>query len=385
MAFSSDDLLKTLYDLAEGPLKKNADRIDDKHEWPADNIEKIKESGLAGLLIPREFGGHGQGLLTMVRACEILGATCASTSMCFGMHLVGSAVIASKATKFHQEEYLKPIAEGKHWTTLSLSEPGTGAHFYIPESEMVLHDGRLILNGEKSFVTNGGEADSYVMSVVVPAGDHSIGEFSCVIVPGDSDNMEWSRSWEGIGMRGNSSKSVKLKNVSVRRDNLLGNVGDEIWYVFEVVAPNFLMAMSGTYLGIATAALNEAKEYLIQRSYRHTGAALASLPILQHRIGALWSQVERTRQLIYSAASLGDRRDERALLSIMSAKAEVAECVVTVVNECMTLMGGESYAQSGSMGRHMRDARAAHVMAPTTDILRTWIGRALLGQPLLGD
>jgi alkylation response protein AidB-like acyl-CoA dehydrogenase len=378
-------IFEDLNEIAQGPLKKNAHLIDQNYSWPAENIQILKDSKLSGLLISKEFGGHGEGLLTMAKACEILGSSCASTSMCFGMHLVGSAVMSAKATKTQQEKFLRPIAEGKHWTTISLSEPGTGAHFYIPLTEMVQKGDSLVINGEKSFVTNGGHADSFVLSAVVPSESRALGQFSCAIIPKDSKGISWGAQWKGFGMRGNSSTNVHLKDVKVPLDYLLGNIGDQLWYVFEVIAPSFLVAMSGTYLGIANAALLETIEHLKNRQYEHSGSSLASFQVLQHRIGELWAQVERTRQLIYSAAALGDNNDPNAPLSIMSAKAEVGECVVSVVNECMTLRGGESYSNSGDMGRHLRDARAAHVMAPTTDILRVWTGRALLGLPILGD
>jgi alkylation response protein AidB-like acyl-CoA dehydrogenase len=143
--------------------------------------------------------------------------------------------------------------------------------------------------------------------------------------------------------------------------------------------------MSGTYLGIAARALEEATTTLSRRVYTHNGSSLAQVPVLQHRLGTLWAKVERTRQLIYSAARLGDNGDASATLSLLAAKAEVASCAVDTVNEAMTLAGGIGYRNNGLLGMLLRDARAAHVMSPTTDILYTWLGRALLDQPLLSD
>lgn len=379
-------ILKLAQEIADGVCRKNARAIDEEARWPAENIEALKASKLTGLLVPREHGGLGQGYHTMARVCEIIGESCASTSMCFGMHLVGSAVIAAKATESQIENYLKPIAEGKHLTTLALSEPGTGSHFYLPETKMVRgKDGTLTLRGAKSFVTNGHHADSYVVSTMMEGNESNVGEFSCVLVEENAPGLEWGESWQGLGMRGNSSKKLRIEGLSLTEENLLGSLGDQIWYVFEVVAPNFLIAMSGTYLGIAQAALKETIEHMRNRTLTMGDDSLAGIHVLQHRLGELWAEVERTRQLLYSAASLGDQADPQAILSIMSAKAEVAECCVNVVNESMTLMGGMTYGKTSDMGRHLRDARAAHVMAPTTDILRTWTGRALLGIPLLGD
>lgn len=381
-----DDILALAKEIATKELAPRADEIDKTGRWPEKSIRALQEAGLGGLVISPRFGGHGYGLLGVAKTCEILGKACASTSMCFGMHLVGSAVLAAKATPEQQDNYLVPIADGEHLTTLSLSEPGTGSHFYIPQARLDRQkDGNYLLNGTKSFVTNGSHADSYVVSAVIPNPDTPVGQFSTVVVPNRGKGIEWKDAWEGLGMRGNASCNLELTDLEVPSGNLLGEQGDQIWYVFEVIAPNFITAMSGTYLGIATAAIEEAVEHLKSRMYSHTGSSLAHQPVIQHRLGTLWAKVESVRQLIYSAAAKGDAGKPQAMKSLLSAKAEVAECSVDVVNEVMTLLGGEGYAKNGKLARCLRDARASHVMAPTTDILRTWIGRDLLDLPLLGD
>ncbi|MDH3583783.1 MAG: acyl-CoA dehydrogenase family protein, partial [Phycisphaerae bacterium] len=181
------------------------------------------------------------------------------------------------------------------------------------------------------------------------------------------------------------SRMVELKDVPVPRSDLLGEEGDQIWYMFHVVTPYFLVAMAATYLGVASTALDEARQHLARRHYSHSGSTLSQISVLQHRLGCLWAEVERTRRLIYFAASEFDTGAPDALVALCSAKAEVADCVVNVVNQAMSLTGGVSYREGARLDRLMRDARAAHVMAPTTDILRTWAGRALLDHPILGD
>lgn len=383
---SLDEILELTRDIARNELAPRADEVDKTGTWPKKQLRALQKAGLGGLVIPSRLGGHGQGLSGVAKVCEIMGSHCASTSMCFGMHLVASAVLAAKATPKQEEKFLIPIAQGKHLTTLSLSEPGTGANFYIPEAKLVKkNNGDFTLNGTKSFVTNGSHADSYVVTAVIPDPNTHIGHFSCVVVPNQTNGIDWKKPWEGFGMKGNASRNVEIKDLELPAENLLGEQGDEIWYVFEVVSPYFITAMAGTYLGIASAALQEAIEHLQNRSYSSSGASLSSHPVIQHQLGALWAKVESSRQLIYSAAAKGDAGTEGALLSILSAKAEVADCVVDVVNEVMTLMGGTAYAHEGKLSRHLRDARASHVMAPTTNQLRTWTGRALLNLPLLGN
>lgn len=373
-------------EIAKDVVAPNAERTDKDARWPELGIRALQREGLGGLVIPAAYGGQGHGLMALVRVCETLGQECTSTAICYGMHCVGASVIAANATPDQQKRFLAPICEGHHITTLSLSEAGTGVHFYLPQAglESVSPD-EFSLTGSKAFVTNGGHADSYVVSAVAASPEAPIGQFSCVVVPADSDGIRWGADWDGLGMRGNSSKTMELQGVRVPRSNLLGKEGDQIWYIFNVVLPYFLMAMNGTFLGVATTALDEARRHLIRRYHTHTGSSLAQTSVLQHRLGSLWAMLERTRQLTYHAAASFDAGDPDALIAIMAAKVEVADCVVSMVNEAMTLCGGIGYRSSSRLHRLLRDARAAHLMSPTTDILRVWIGRALLGQPLLSD
>lgn len=382
---SLDSILLQTREIAREVVSPNADRSDREARWPVEGIRAMQSAGLAGLVVPQAQGGLGQGLVALAQVCEILGQECASTAICFGMHCVGSSVIAANATADQQDRFLTPIVDGRHITTLSLSEAGTGVHFYLPQTRLRPKADGFVLEGTKTFVTNGSHADSYVVSTVLDASDAPAGQFSCVIVPGDTQGLEWGPPWNGLGLRGNSSRSLKLNGALIPRANLVGREGEQIWYIFNIVCPYFLISIAGTYLGVATAALNDVRRYLGRRHHSHSGQTLAQAPVLQHRLATLWSQVERTRRLIYFAASSFDAGDPDALVAMMASKVEVAECVVNVVNESMTLAGGIAYRSDSRLHRMMRDARAVHLMSPSTDILRTWIGRALLGLPLLSD
>lgn len=364
-------------------LTARAGEVDRDAMWPELSIRQLQESGLAGLVVPRSAGGQGHGLYAVARVCEALGEACASTAISFGMHLVGSAVLSARATDLQHARFLRPIAEGRHLTTLAVSEPGTGAHFYLPETQAARTPTGWRLDGTKSFVTNGGHADSYVVNA--SAVDGAPGEFSCFVVPESTPGMRWQAGWLGWGMRGNSARSVVLDGVEVGPDALLGREGDEIWYVFRVIAPYFIVAMASTYVGVANHALALARVHLLGRAHAHSGERLADQPILQHRFGEMWASVERTRTLVHAAAQKGDADAPDALPALCSAKAEVAEVAERVAADVMTLMGGRGYAADSEIHRVYRDARAAHVMSPTTDLLRTWTGRAVLGLPLLGE
>jgi alkylation response protein AidB-like acyl-CoA dehydrogenase len=372
--------------IAREIVAPNVDLIGDEIMWPQEALGALQAEGFGGLVVPSLYGGLGSGVLNLAKVCEILGQECASTAICFGMHCVGSSVIAANPTIAQQDDFLTPICKGEHITTLSLSEAGTGSSFYLPQTTMkAISNDEFCINGSKTFVTNGQHADSYVVSVVSNTPEEPLGLFSCAVVPKDCEGIEWGAEWSGMGMRGNSSRTMGLQDVRIPKVNLLGKQGDQIWYIFNVVMPYFLMAMAGTYLGVASSALEEAKKHLTRRHHTHTGSSLSQNSVLQHRLGTLWALLESARYLTYHAATSFDSGEPESLIALMSAKVQVADAVVNIVNEAMTLCGGIGYRKDSKLHLLLRDARAAPLMAPTSDIMRVWIGRALLGQPLLTE
>jgi isovaleryl-CoA dehydrogenase len=363
-------------------IARNAETEDARAVWPEPAMRALAEAGLMGLHVPEDLGGHGLGMAGLVAISEVLAQESPSTALCFAMHCVGTAAIAAKATDYQKQAYLEPIARGQHITSLAVSEPGTGVHFYIPQTRLTRSGDEFVLHGTKSFVTNGAHADSYVVSTAAEEAGAE-GTFSCVVVDGETAGLEWEAEWRGLGMRSNSSRTVRLEGVRVPARNLLGEEGDQLWYVFEVIAPYFLMAMAGTYAGVARASFEIAREHLGSRRHKHSGELLGANPVLAHRLGELWTEMEGTRQLVRSAAERADGRDPGALVSVLACKAAAGDAAVQIANEAMTLVGGIGYRENSKLARMLRDARASHVMAPTTDVLKTWIGRALLNLPLI--
>lgn len=377
------DLVARAREIATTVATDECVRIDSEGLWPAASMRALGEAGLLGLNVSSSAGGLGHGMLALAQVTEELGRVCGSTGLVYGMHCVGAKVIDVKPTAEQVERYLGPISEGRHVTSLALSEPGTGVHFYIPRVTYQ-HDGETFrLNGRKSFVTSGDRADSYVLSAVGAAAELDPGSFSCLLLERGAAGATWGPEWSGFGMRGNASRGLLLEDAVVPGANLLGAEGDETWYLFEVIAPYFIVATSATYLGIARRALEDTIEHVRTRTHAHTGDTLGANDLIAHRLGGLWTTVERSRQLLHHAARLGDAGDPAARTALFAAKADIAEAAVEVANEAMTLSGGIAYQDNASLARALRDARAGHVMAPSTDLVKTWLGRSLLDLPLL--
>jgi len=370
--------------IVEATIRPQAQNVDQSCEWPQHTIEALSHAGLMGLHVEARLGGHGQGLLALAAVNEELSKGCASSAMCFGMHCIASAVIAAKATHYHEEKYLRPIAAGKHITTLALSEPGTGAHFYIPETRLIRDAEHYRIHGTKHFVTNGKHAHSYVISTV--AANESLastGDFSCILLDSNAPGLQWQEPWRGMGMRGNSAATLQISAARAPLSNLLGAEGDQTWFIFEIVAPYFLVAMASTYLGISQAALDIVVEHVTGRKYTHSGETLSEIPAVQSHVAEMWIQVARTRQLLYHAAMLGDSGEASAIVHLCAAKVEASSTATRVTDQALSLCGGSAYKENGVLSRLIRDARASHVMAPTTDMLNLWIGRGLLKLPVL--
>lgn len=185
-------VLQRAEDVTQNIAAPNAETIDREAQWPEAAMRALQSACLGGLVVPERAGGMGYGLLALAQVCEVLGRTCASTALCYGMHCVGTAVIAAKATPDQQERYLEPICAGKHLTTLALSEPGTGSHFYLPQTQLrELSADTYQVTGTKSFVTNGSHADSYVISTVAADPHAPPWQFSCAVVPEGTPGLVW--------------------------------------------------------------------------------------------------------------------------------------------------------------------------------------------------
>lgn len=373
----------TVTDIARTVTRVHAESDDAQARWPRETLEALAAAGLFGLCAPQRFGGHEQGLTGLTAVAHQLARESPSAALCFAMHCVGTAVIAAKATPEQVDEFLLPIVRGDHLTTLALSEPGSGSEFWNPATELRSMQDGYEVNGQKGFVTNGGQADSYVLSTVAMADGADCGTFSCIVLPDGLPGMTWQEPWHGFGMRSNSSRSVTLERVIIPRKYLLGEEGDQNWYMFEVITPYFLMAMAGTYIGVAEAAFDEVREHLKTRRHSHSGELVGAAPLVSADLGRMWIKLQSAMRMVYDSAVQADNQTPDALHGLLAAKVAASDAAVDIANEAMTLSGGIAYRENSKLARLLRDARASHVMAPTTHALVTWLGRALLDLPLL--
>jgi len=370
------DVLDSTREAASSVVAAGAAAVDRERAYPAESLKALAAAGALGLVVPDEHGGSGGGLAALAEACEAIGAACASTGMVYVMHEVTAATVALGGGE-RVAELLPRLASGEVIGTLAFSERGTGAHFYNPELRAERTNGSVTITGRKSFVTSGGYADRYL---VLLQGDAD-GTADAYLVDGADPGVSFDGAWTGLGMAGNSSVAMDLAGVRVTEADRVGAPGAATELVFGVVAPFFLVGLSAVNVGIASAAAAAATAHAANRRYPD-GSSLAEVQFVQHLIADMDLATRQARLLVRDAAALGDAGDESALVSIMEAKVASTEAAVAVTQKALEATGGQGYTPSLPIERHLRDARAGSVMAPTNAVLRTWIGKALAGLPV---
>ncbi len=374
MTSTTMSLVDLVRDIARERIAPGAAAVDAERTFPRAAIDALAEQGALGLMVPDAAGGAGGGLSELVRACEAVGGACASSGMVFLMHSVTAATVAAGGGE-RASGYLEQMAAGEVLGSLAFSERGTGAHFYAPELAAEAENGGVRIAGRKSFVTSGGHAQLYL--VLVRSGD---GEgLDCYAVTPE-DGVTFDGEWQGLGMAGNSSVAAEFdaRVDDAARIGAAGGGGD---LVFGAVAPVFLAGLAAVNVGIAAAAQQAAIEHAAGRRYPD-GQSLAEIQSVQHALAELDMTMRAARLVVRDAAALADAGDAAALVALMEAKVVATEAAQQVTQGALEVCGGQGYTRSLPLERHLRDARAGAVMAPTNGVLRTWIGKALAGLPV---
>jgi len=368
--------------LSQDVLRPGADQIDQSRRFPRENMVALGKGGVLGLLVPVQYGGAGAGLAEMSSALVVQSQACASTAMVTLMHFCATAVIAAKAGDSLRQRLLSAMARGEHVSTLAFSEAGSGGHFYAPVSEIRANGAQKELSANKSFVTSAGEADSYVVSARKP-GAAGPAESSLYVVPKGANGLTTQGRFEGLGLAGNASAPMTLTDVALDDDSRLGPEGSGFESMLQVVLPHFQIGVASVSIGIANAAFQTIAARVGARKYEHAGgAALASIPRVQFLVAEMALELNSARAYLAETIRKALAGDPTAMLDVLGVKARAADACLNVVSRAMTLGGGWAFGRRGGLERNFRDAQAAAVMAPASDVLKEFIGKACLGLPL---
>lgn len=349
--------------------------IDQTGAFPRAALDALGAAGLLGLISAPEVGGLGEGHRAAALVVEGLAQACASTAMVVCMHYAAAAVIEAHGPRHVREA----IAAGRHLSTLAFSEAGSRSHFWAPLSTAAAVNGHVQLDAQKSWATAAGQADSYVWSSRPLAAD---GPSTIWLVPGDADGLRIPAPFNGLGLRGNHSSPVIATGVGVPAAAMLGPDGGGFDIMMGIVLPYFQLMNAAASVGTMSAATAKAAAHVGGTSLQHLAQPLAELPTIRAYIARMQIKTDMARALLLDtiAALEGGRPD--AMLRVLEVKAAAGEAATEVTDLAMRVCGGAAFRKEVGVERHFRDARAATVMAPTTDVLYDFIGKAVCGMSL---
>lgn len=374
-AASQISYLETLNQIVNQIVAPSAQEIDETGSYPRAALEALGGAGLLGLISAREVGGKGESHRAATLVVERLASACASTAMVVCMHYAGAAVIEAHGPRAVREA----IARGAHITTLAFSESGSRSHFWASLSTATTVDHGVRLDARKSWVTSAGQADSYVWSSRPLEADALN---TIWLVPADAPGLSIPAPFNGLGLRGNYSSAITAEGVVISADAMLGTDGGGFDIMMSIVLPYFQMMSAGFSVGVMETATNRSAEHLTKTKLEHLGQSLADLPTVRAYLSRMRIKTDMSRALLLDGLDALEKGREDAMLRVLEVKAAAGDASTEVTDLAMRVCGGAAFRKEVGVERNFRDARAATVMAPTTDVLYDFIGKALCGIPL---
>jgi alkylation response protein AidB-like acyl-CoA dehydrogenase len=368
--------LSTVDEIVADVVTPLAGVVDREATFPSKAIAALGGAGILGLTSPAELGGGGAGLRDAAAVIERLSQACGSTGMVVLMHYAAAAVVNAHGSERVRTE----IATGQHLTTLAFSEVGSRSHFWTPMSTATAASGAVRLDAKKSWVTSAGEADSYVWSSRPVTAD---GPMTLWLVPSSTAGLKVSGGFDGLGLRGNASRPINADGVVLPAASMLGADGAGLDLAMQLVLPWFLVLNAAFSVGLMRAAVRDAVSHLTAVRLEHLHQTLAQQPLVRADIGRMQIEVDRARALLMDTIGAVEEGRDDATLRVLEVKAVAADAASTVTDLAMKACGGAAFRRELSIERNFRDARAARVMAPTTDRLVDFVGRVVCGMPLL--
>lgn len=361
-------------DFAETEVKPLAQEVDEEERFPTETVEKMARYGFLGIPFAKELGGQGCDTLTYALCVEELSRVCGTTGVIVSAHTsLAGEPIKKYGTPEQKEKYLVPLAKGKTLGAFGLTEPGAGTDSAGQQTKAVLEGDHYVLNGTKIFITNGGQADTYIIFAMT---DKSLGNkgISAFIVEKGFPGFSIGKKELKMGIRGSSTCELVFENCIVPKENLLGKEGKGFGVAMGTLDGGRI-GIAAQALGIAQGAFDETVQYVKER--KQFGRAISKFQNTQFQLADMKTRIEAARLLVYSAAVAKDTRDRYSEDAAM-AKLFAAETAMDVTTRCVQLFGGYGYTRDYPVERMMRDAKITEIYEGTSEVQRMVISGAVL-------
>ena len=381
MDFSLTDeqqqLRRTVRELAETEIAPHVMEWDEASHFPSEIIPHLAEMGLLGVIFPEKYGGAGLGYMEYAIAIEELSRVDGSVGLIVAAH---NSLCTNHIYKFGSEEqrkkYVVPLAQGKKIGCWSLTEPEAGSDAGGTRTVAVRKNGGWVLNGAKTFTTNGHYADFCVAMAVTDRAKTSHG-ISAFILEKGAPGFRPGKKENKLGMRASDTSEVIFQDCFVPAGQLLGQEGEGFINSLQVLDGGRI-SIAALALGMAQGAFEAATKYAKQR--KQFGKAISEFQAIQFKLADMATQVEAARMMVFHAAWLADQKGMRFTRESSMAKLYASEVAVRVANEAVQVFGGYGFIKDYPAEKYYRDVKLCTIGEGTSEIQRLVIARQILGK-----
>ncbi len=365
-------------DFAENEVKPLAQEVDEEERFPRETVEKMAKYGFLGIPVPKEYGGQGCDILTYVMCVEELSKVCGTTGVIVSAHTsLCIDPILTYGTEEQKQKYIPDLASGRKIGAFGLTEPGAGTDAQGQQTKAVLDGDEWVLNGSKCFITNGKEADVYIVIAVtgkIEKRGRMQKEISAFIVEKGTPGFTFGTKEKKMGIRGSSTYELIFTDCRIPKENLLGAKGKGFAIAMHTLDGGRI-GIAAQALGIAEGALERCIEYTKER--KQFGRSIAQQQNTQFKLADMAARIEAAQLLVYKAAMA---KATQKVYSVEAAKAKLfaAETAMAVTTEVVQLFGGYGYIREYDVERMMRDAKITEIYEGTSEVQRMVISGALL-------
>ena len=372
-----NQLRRSIREFAEGEIAPHVMEWDEASKFPIEIMPKLAEMGLLGVIFPEQYGGAGLGYVEYVIAIEELSRIDGSVGIIVAAH---NSLCSNHIFKFGTEEqkkkYLTPLAQGKKIGAWSLTEPEAGSDAGGTRTTAKRDGNSWVINGSKTFCTNGHYADYAVVMALTDKSKNSHG-ISAFIVEKGTPGFRPGKKENKLGLRASDTSELIFTDCKVPAENMLGAEGEGFIGSLKILDGGRI-SIAALGLGMAQGALDAAIKYSKQR--KQFGQTISEFQAIQFKLADMATQVEAARLLAYQAAWLADRKDVRFTRESSMAKLFSSEVAVRVANECVQIHGGYGFIKDYPAEKFYRDVKLCTIGEGTSEIQKLVIARQLLGK-----
>lgn len=370
-------------EFAEKEVKPLAIEVDETEVFPRETVEKMAKAGFMGIPVPKEYGGQGCDILTYAMCVEELAKVCGTTAVIVSAHTsLCCDPILTFGTEDQKKKYLPDLASGKKIGAFGLTEPGAGTDAQGQQTKAVLDGDEWVLNGSKIFITNGKEADVYVIFAItgmVEKRGRMTKEISAFIVEKGTPGFSFGTKEKKMGIRGSSTYELIFTDCRIPKENMLGAQGKGFGIAMHTLDGGRI-GIAAQALGLGEGALERTIAYVKER--KQFGRAIGQFQNTQFQLADMATKAQAAQFMVYKAACTKDQytKDHKTSYNVEAAMAKLyaAEMAIEVTTKAVQLHGGYGYTREYEVERMMRDAKITEIYEGTSEVQRMVISANLL-------